>query len=99
MNQLTVFDIADGFLAMESVTHKKLQKLCYYAYSWYLTLYDKRLFPHTFEAWIHGPVQPQLYQKYKHTGWQPIPCQEKIPHILVMKCKSFYSRYTIPMAI
>lgn len=33
----TVYDIANWFLSnLENVTNKKLQKLVYYAYSWYL---------------------------------------------------------------
>ena len=29
-----VFDLADAFLCIDSMTHKKLQKLCYYAKAW-----------------------------------------------------------------
>lgn len=71
--KLTVSDVASAFLNMESMTHKKLQKLCYYAYSWRLTLHGEHLFNNKFEAWIHGPVDPELYQKYRVFGWQPIP--------------------------
>ncbi|MCF2147169.1 DUF4065 domain-containing protein [Desmonostoc muscorum LEGE 12446] len=44
----------------------------YYAQAWHLALYDTPLFQEDFEAWIHGPVIPALYQKYKPFGWQPI---------------------------
>ena len=74
---LTVFDVADFFLTKESMTHKKLQKLCYYAYAWYYTLYNERLFPNRFEAWIHGPVYPDLYHEYKAYGWQEIEKKER----------------------
>jgi uncharacterized phage-associated protein len=76
MAKTTVFQVADAFLTLESMTHKKLQKLCYYAYSWYLTLYGERLFRNSFEAWIHGPVDPLLYQEYKEYGWREIPSKE-----------------------
>lgn len=79
MYKTTIFDVAKMFLSLDSMTHKKLQKLCYYAYSWYLTLYNKRLFENRFEAWIHGPVDPTLYEAYKHYGWQEIPKQELPP--------------------
>ena len=36
----SVFDIANWFLTKGQMTHKKLQKLCYYAKAWYLALYD-----------------------------------------------------------
>lgn len=69
-----VYEVSDFFLSKESMTHKKLQKMCYYAYSWYLALYDKCLFNDgKFEAWVHGPVNPNLYQRYRDWGWRDIP--------------------------
>ncbi|WP_419877709.1 Panacea domain-containing protein [Brevibacillus centrosporus] len=78
MPRTTVHKVADAFLTLESMSHKKLQKLCYYAYSWYLTLYGDNLFRNNFEAWVHGPVDTQLYRDYKSFGWQEIP--EKLEH-------------------
>lgn len=72
--RVTVFDVANFFRSKESMTHKKLQKLVYYAYAWYIALYNEdmnnivdRLFDNChFEAWIHGPVCPELYHKYSN---------------------------------
>lgn len=61
------------------MTHKKLQKLCYYAYAWFLALYGERLFPNRFQAWVHGPVDPVLYQAYKNYGWRILPPAEDDP--------------------
>ena len=73
MSETTIFKVANAFLRREPMTHKKLQKMCYYAYCWYLTLYPgKRLFDNNFEAWVHGPVDPKLYNKYKEYGWKEI---------------------------
>ena len=63
-----IFDLAHAFLSIESMTHKKLQKLCYYAKAWYLAIYDSNLIEEQFEAWVHGAVQPRLYQEYKAYG-------------------------------
>ena len=68
-----IFDLAEAFLSIEGMTHKKLQKLCYYAKAWYLALYDENLIEESFEAWVHGAVQPDLYQKYRSFGFQLIP--------------------------
>lgn len=68
-----IFDLANSFLSIEAMTHKKLQKLCYYAKAWYLALNDENLVKEQFEGWIHGAVQPSLYQKYKAYGFQLIP--------------------------
>ncbi|MDQ2731973.1 MAG: DUF4065 domain-containing protein [Armatimonadota bacterium] len=80
---MTCFDVADYFLATNRVdegdliTNLKLQKLCYYAQGLYLALYDKPLFEETIEAWMHGPVIPELYHKYKVYGQKPIPPPEE----------------------
>ncbi len=71
-NRLTVFDVANFFRSKQKMTHKKLQKLVYYAYAWYIALYNEnmdniedRLFDNChFEAWVHGPVCPELYHQY-----------------------------------
>ena len=74
----TIFDVADWFLSKDSMTHKKLQKLCYYYKAWGLALYGVDLLPNDeFQAWVHGPVCPALYQKYKGYGWNDIPRNEK----------------------
>lgn len=69
-----IFDVANWFLNKESLQHKKLQKLCYYAVAWTYTLLDKPLCKNPeFQAWIHGPVSDILYQEYKKYGWVYIP--------------------------
>ena len=69
-----IFDVADWFLSRESMTPKKLQKLCYYFKAWSLALYGEDFLPDSdFEAWVHGPVNPKLYRKYKSYYWQEIP--------------------------
>ena len=84
-NNLTIFDVADWFLHKESMTHKKLQKLCWYAYSWFIYLNNEnsnrinnKLFAATFRAWVHGPVSNELYNEYKSYGYQLIPKIEDI---------------------
>jgi uncharacterized phage-associated protein len=74
---LSCFDIADYFIWIANetgsfISNLKLQKLVYYAQAWHIALYNNPLFEEDFEAWVHGPVVPSLYQKYKSFGWQPI---------------------------
>ena len=76
----TVDNIADFFLSKESISPKKLQKLVYYSYAWSIALLNDspeniqfKLFESDVEAWVHGPVVPELYRKYKDFGWQEIP--------------------------
>lgn len=72
----TIYEVANEFLAIESMTQKKLQKLCYYAQGLYGALTEERLFEEELEAWIHGPVSPRLYNRYKVYGYNKIPKKE-----------------------
>lgn len=73
-------DVINWFLSKDSMSPKKLQKLLYYAYSWTLALQnddveslDNKLFDARFEAWIHGPVIPSIYQQFRFYGYHDIP--------------------------
>jgi len=70
-------DIADYFIAFansvgDSITPLKLQKLVFYAQAWHLAEFDEALFEQDFQAWVHGPVLPELYEKYQDFKWYPI---------------------------
>jgi len=79
--EITIFDVADTFLSFESMTHKKLQKLCYYAQAYHLALNDYPLVNCKFQAWKHGPVCPELYREYKIYGHLLIP-QKEMPEVI-----------------
>ncbi|GAB6199750.1 Panacea domain-containing protein [Lactiplantibacillus plantarum] len=71
---ISIFDAANWFLKKESMSDKKLQKLCYYMYAWGQALLRKQVFQDTiFQAWAHGPVSPELYHECKEYGWTNIP--------------------------
>lgn len=79
-NNEMIFTIAKWFLSKESMSNKKLQKLCYYAYCWCIVFLndmedsiDNIICKEGFEAWIHGPVCRKLYYAYKTYGWDDIP--------------------------
>lgn len=69
----SILEVARYFLSKDSMTHKKLQKLCYYAQAWYYAITQTPLIDSNFEAWVHGPVAPELYHEYKQWGWLSIP--------------------------
>lgn len=69
--------VSDYLLALANetgsyVSNLKLQKLMYYFQAWYCAAYDDTLFDEDFQAWVHGPVIPALYHKYKPFGYKPI---------------------------
>ena len=92
-----IYDLANSFLVIESMTHKKLQKLCYYAKAWYLAVNDANIVSAPFEAWVHGAVQPQLYQKYRSYGFQPIPMyidsRHELPEEFLDFAREIFSSY------
>lgn len=91
-----IFTLAKAFLSISPMSHKKLQKLCYYAKAWYLALYDCNLIPEQFQAWVYGAVQPLLYQKYKQYGYADIPLFrniQEIPEEFLSFAKEVYDSY------
>lgn len=90
----TIERVAQWFLSMSSMSNKKLQKMCYYAYCWFIVFFNdietitednasniRVLCPDRFQAWIHGPVLPALYHKYKKYGWHDIPRILNVPQV------------------
>lgn len=68
----SIFDIANWFLAKEEMTQKKVQKLCYYAQAWCYALKGYRLEDTDYQAWVHGPVSPVLWDRFKSFGYDSI---------------------------
>lgn len=76
--EVNIFDIANFFLkiverdAGSSITPLKLQKILYYAQGYYLAMFDEELFKEEFQAWAHGPANPDIYESYKEYGFSAI---------------------------
>lgn len=95
-NESNIFALAKAFLSISNMTNKKLQKLCYYAKGWYLAIYDRNLISEQFQAWVHGAVQPALYNQYKKYGYSYIPkCEnlDGIPEEFLSFAKEIYDSY------
>lgn len=69
---LSPYIIAKSNLAGDGVTNKKLQKLLYYVKAWGLVYFADGILSDDFEAWVHGPVCPVVYQEYKKYGFNLI---------------------------
>lgn len=85
-SKLTPQIVAKFFLTKEELTPKKIQKLVYYSYAWFIALNNERpdsiankLFDEKPEAWLHGPVFRSLYKTYKNYGWTPAKKERTIP--------------------
>lgn len=66
MNKYILSEYIAGKYSGE-ITLMKLQKLLYYCYAWQLVAGHKE-FDASFEAWQNGPVEPDIYKKYKVYG-------------------------------
>lgn len=62
------------------LTPMKLQKLLYYIKCWSLVA-KQPLIDEPFEAWTYGPVNPEVYHRYKVHGNQPLPATSIAPQI------------------
>jgi uncharacterized phage-associated protein len=51
-------------LAGSSLNLLKLQKLLYYAQAWHLAFNGEPLFDGKFQAWVHGPVNREIYDRF-----------------------------------
>lgn len=86
MPKYTIDQIADYTLhfaneAGSLVTPLKLQKLVYYAQAWHLALNDEPLFDANFEAWVHGPVNRELYTRFRDFRFRPIAQDVSAPEL------------------
>lgn len=77
MKTYSVDEVADTLIALARgqgivVSNLKLQKLMYYAQAWNLVFKNKPLFNEEIQAWVHGPVVPSLFRRFRENRWSPI---------------------------
>lgn len=90
---MDILDVAKYFLTKvdrteDSITHLKLQKLCYYAQAWHLTIKNEPLCENEyFEAWANGPVNYRVWTEYKHYGSNSIDYPEDFNPLVIEKDK------------
>lgn len=64
--------IAYLFKKLEEVTPLMLQKLLYFVQGESFALNGKPIFPENCQAWIHGPVYPEVYYMFNDFKYNPI---------------------------
>lgn len=61
-----VFEVAKYILEKHGeMTAMKLQKLVYYSQAWHAVWEEMPLFENEIQAWINGPVVPDLYELHR----------------------------------
>jgi|GEM_PF-735947 len=61
----------------EQLDALKLHKLLYYIQAWHLAFYKKPFFEGKFQAWVHGPVNRPIFDRFKDTKWIYTPFKEE----------------------
>jgi uncharacterized phage-associated protein len=69
---MTINDICNYIIvkvkdAEAGLNNLKLQKLLYYVQAWHLAFYHEPQFAGKFQAWIHGPVNREIYDRFADT--------------------------------
>lgn len=60
----TIFRLVESGVSLNNL---KLQKLLYYHQAWSWAIREKELFDGKFEAWVHGPVNRTIVDRFSDT--------------------------------
>lgn len=74
VEQQPKIDVAVDYLLSQcqDITHLSLQKALYYVQGFYYAFYNTFLFKEDCEAWVHGPVYREIYNRYANYHFDPI---------------------------
>lgn len=101
-NMLDIMNMAAYIYAKDPrMSHKKLQKLCFYCQAWYIAFNGKKLVDCEFEAWVHGPVCRKLYSNRNSVGKEAsnVQIQEEEKQFIdgIYKLYENYSGYELEL--
>lgn len=73
-NDISKLESAVRYLLMQTseITPLALQKLLYFGQGFQKAFRNNFLFEEDCEAWVHGPVYRNVYEKYRNYGYNPI---------------------------
>lgn len=63
---LSIQDLAKYITCTHDITPKALQKILYYIQGFSMSFNNEPLFYDIPEAWVHGPVYPEVYSRYSN---------------------------------
>ena len=75
-----IFQVVNWFLSQSTcenrITHLALQKMLYFSQAWNSVFNNELLFEEDCEAWAHGAVYRNVYDKFKKFKYNPLPYLE-----------------------
>lgn len=80
--EINIYDVAKCFISKsvpetkKGINPEKLQRLVFYAQALSFAIHKKPLFNEDFEAWVYGPMSPELYYEYRKYRNKDIPKQD-----------------------
>ncbi len=105
-SEVASYIIAEFHASEDLITNMKVQKLLYYVQGWHLGLYGIPVFADEFQAWVHGPVQYEVWKEYQGYSGGPITNsieeprfeQHLIKHIeQVLECYGGETAFTLEL--
>lgn len=99
--ELSIDSIAKYIVSKRDVTPKALQKILYFIQGFSLAFNDKLMFDNIPQAWVHGPVYPEIYNYYsdfKYNIIDEIEVEEDLnieenDKVLIDVILKYFSRY------
>lgn len=91
MKPYNINDIADYIILRltseedVSLVNLKLQKLLYYVQAWSLGINGSTMFEGKFQAWVHGPVNRTIYDRFYHKSLYGFIDREDVMNPVVME--------------
>lgn len=72
MERVVIHDVTDFIISRlvdggGYLNQLKLQKLLYYTQAWHLAHFSTPLFIGRFQAWVHGPVNREIFNRFRST--------------------------------
>jgi len=75
-----LIQLAAGEDEPDQLSPMRVQKLLYYVQGWSLALRGKPFFDGRIEAWVYGPVAPNVYKAFAKYGNNPIHPDDFLAH-------------------
>lgn len=77
-NKLSINELASYIISKHDITPKTLQKILYFIQGFSMAFNKKLLFNDIPQAWVHGPVYPEVYNNYSNFKYNIIDSMSNI---------------------
>lgn len=77
-NQVSINELASYIISKHDITPKTLQKILYFIQGFSIAFNKKLLFNDIPQAWVHGPVYPEVYNNYSNFKYNIIDTMSNI---------------------